>query len=252
MSAIISLKNKLAATDVSLEDLKQRIDVLNREIEETSQSRERLVQKIARLEEIAAEEADILASERREEVVAAAPTPVNQEAEVVVRTRLPVFSTVARHDIEAGRITVSDFKEFVACSYQLSEDLSRPFSEKNEKKFKDHVKAMHRADLGGAVGGGVAKKVYDFMKTGTDNIGKKIVVAYDKGCGGGGEIREITGPYRFRPIAARTSDRPSGFYCHQFPTKLIRPLTAEESKEIVEARKQQGPRDLNWNTEIAI
>ena len=182
--------------------------------------------------------------------------PVAEEAaaaeEAAVADILAVFSPVAAHDIKKGRVATPDFKDMVACSYQLPEDLGQIFSTKSEKDFKDHVKALRRCDDGDPIGGSWAKTLHTFMKNGTENIGKKVVVSYDKGCGPSlvAELREITGPYRYAPLTSKSDDRPSGIYFHQFPTKLIRKLTTEESLRVFEARMRQAPRGINWSVKL--
>jgi hypothetical protein len=195
-------------------------------------------------------EAQILAS------VTPAPVPLAEPVVEPQRSEMAVFATVAHHDIKKGRVTVADFKDLIACSYQLAVDCAEPFRTKSEKKFKEQIKAVQKIDGSGLVGGSAAKKVHSFMKSGTENIGKVIVVAYDKGIGGGGEVRRITGPYRYSPMntfqqaAARASQHDTiACYFHRFPTAFIRNLTPDEFNKVASTRP---PRAINWTTRLLL
>jgi hypothetical protein len=253
MSAISALKDKIATKN---EELSKKADEMTKKAQEIARlneehmaireefkvlnmEAEELNQKLARLEELAAEEAEILAS------VTPAPAAVAES----VQSDVAVFATVASHDIKKGRVSVEDFKDFVACGYYLAVDCAEPFRTKSEKEFKEQIKAVQKIDGSGLVGPHAAKKVHSFIKSGTENIGKVIVVAYDKGIGGGGEVRKITGPYRFSPMAAMTEDRPSGLYFHQFPTEFIRKLTPEEFNEVATSRPSYA---INWTTRLVL
>jgi hypothetical protein len=257
MSAISALKNKIAAkneevTKKAEEMTKKAQDIarlneehmaIRDEFKVLSAEADQLNQKLVRLEELAAEEAEILAS------VTPAPVAVAEPITQPVLSEVTVFNTIASHDIKEGRISVQDFKDFVACSYQLAVDCAEPYRTKTEDEFKDQMKAVKKIDMDEVVGPHAAKKVHTFMKSGTENIGKAIVVAYDKGIGGGGEVRKITGSYRFSPMPAMTEDRPSGFYFHQFPTEFIRKLTPEEFNEVAASRPAYA---INWTMRIAL
>jgi hypothetical protein len=256
MSAISALKNKIAAKNDEVskkaEEMTKKAQEIARlneehmaiceEFKELNLEADQLNQKLARLEELAAEEADILAS------VTPAPA-LTEPMPQPVQSDVAVFATVAPHDIKKGRVSVEDFKDIVACGYYLAVDCAEPFRTKSEKEFKEQIKAVQKIDGSGLVGGSAAKKVHSFMKSGTENIGKVIVVAYDKGIGGGGEVRKITGPYRFSPMTAMTEDRPSGLYFHQFPTEFIRKLTPEEFSEVAASRPAYA---INWTTRLVL
>jgi hypothetical protein len=177
---------------------------------------------------------------------AAAEAPAVQP----VKTTLPVFSTADSHNLGSGHMKVSEFDKVIAFSYALKKDLGPLFETMSEKDFKEYLKTLHRCDNGEPITGHDAGKMYMFMKMATENIGKQIVVAVDKPYGGGLEIREITGPYCYSE-GVRYTHGGSGYF-HQFPTKLIRKLTPKESNEVVEARKLQSPRGLNWSVDLIV
>ena len=183
---------------------------------------------------------------------AAEVAPVAAEAPAVqpVKTTLPVFCTADSHNLGSGHMKVSDFDKVIAFSYALKKDLGPLFETMSEKDFKEYLKTLHRCDNGKPISGHDASKMYMFMKMATENIGKQIVVAVDKPYGGGLEIREITGPYCYSE-GVRYTHGGSGYF-HQFPTKFIRKLTPEESNEVVEARKAQNPRGLNWSVPLIV
>jgi hypothetical protein len=174
--------------------------------------------------------------------VAAAPLPM--------KTTLPVFCTADSGNLGSGHMKVSDFDKVIAFSYALKKDLGALFETMSEKDFKEYIKTLHRCDNGDPISGHDASKMYMFMKMATENIGKQIVVAVDKPYGGGLEIREITGPYCYSE-GVRYTHGGSGYF-HQFPTKLIRKLTPEESNMVVESRKLQSPRGLNWSVDLIV
>jgi hypothetical protein len=199
-------------------------------IQQLKQENEKLKEEILRLKGAAAAQ------------VAAAPLPV--------KTTLPVFCTADSGNLGSGHMKVSDFDKVIAFSYALKKDLGPLFETMSEKDFKEYLKTLHRCDNGEPISGHDASKIYMFMKIATENIGKQIVVAVDKPYGGGLEIREITGPYSYSE-GVRYTHGGSGYF-HQFPTKLIRKLTPEESNEVVEARKLQSPRGLNWSVDLIV
>ena len=178
--------------------------------------------------------------------------PVAAEAPAVqpVKTTLPVFCTADSGNLGSGHMKVSDFDKVIAFSYALKKDLGPLFETMSEKDFKEYLKTLHRCDNGEPITGHDASKIYTFMKMATEHIGKQIVVAVDKPYGGGLEIREITGPYSYSE-GVRYTHGGSGYF-HQFPTKLIRKLTPEESNEVVDARKLQSPRGLNWSVDLIV
>lgn len=220
-----SVRYQMNRISMEVEELNQKLDTLDypRPVWAESKQQE--------------PEAQILAS------VTPAPVPLAEPVVEPQRSEMAVFATVAHHDIKKGRVTVADFKDLIACSYQLAVDCAEPFRTKSEEEFKEQMKAVKKIDDNGLVGGSAAKKVHSFMKSGTENIGKMIIVAYDKGIGGGGEIRRITGPYRYSPMPAMTEDRPSGFYFHQFPTEFLRKLTPQEFNKVAASRP---PFAINW------
>lgn len=183
---------------------------------------------------------------------AAEVAPAHAEAPAAKRIKatLPVFCTADSGNLESGHMHVSDFDRVIAFSYALKKDLGPLFETMSEKDFKEYLKTLHRCDNGEPISGHYAGKIYTFMKTAKENIGKQIVVAVDRPFGGGLEIREITGPYRYSE-GVRYTHGGSGYF-HQFPTKLIRKLTPEESNLVVEARKVQSPRGLNWSVDLIV
>jgi len=187
-----------------------------------------------------------LKSSAAEVASAAAEAPAVQP----VKTTLPVFCTADSGNLGSGNMKVSDFDKVVAFSYALKKDLGPLFETMSEKDFKEYIKTLHRCDNGEPISGHDASKIYMFMKMATENIGKQIVVAVDKPYGGGLEIREITGPYSYSE-GVRYTHGGSGYF-HQFPTKLIRKLTLEESNMVVESRKLQSPRGLNWSVDLIV
>lgn len=180
-------------------------------------------------------------------LAAAAPAPA--AAPEPVKTTLPVFCTADATNLANGNINVSDFDNMIAFSYALKKDLSEAFETMSAKDFKEYLKTLHRCD-GGLINGHEAGKIYKYMKWGTENIGKQIVVAVPKPWGGGLQIREITGPYRYSECVPTTNGG-SGYY-HQFPTKFVRNLEGHESNEVVEARKVQSPQGLNWYAALVV
>lgn len=201
-----------------------------------------LEDKVRRLEEENLQLKGSLAAAEAPAAAAEAPQPV--------KTTLPVFSTADSHNLGSGHMKVSDFDKVIAFSYALKKDLGQLFETMSEKDFKEYLKTLHRCDNGEPITGHDASKMYMFMKMATENIGKQIVVAVDKPYGGGLEIREITGPYYYSE-GVRYTHGGSGYF-HQFPTKLIRKLTPKESNEVVEARKLQCPRGLNWSVDLIV
>ena len=259
MSAITALTSKIAAKNEEfskksqeswrlLEEiarLQQQHDLIRDEMSSLRVEADDLNRKVARLEEIAAE--DLRRREEEAEIVASV-TPALAEP---VPSDLAVFSTVATGSVKKGRVKITDFKDFVACGYHLAVDCDEPFRTMSEEDFKDLIKAVEKNDGSGPVGGSAAKKVYTFMKSGTENIGKTIIVAYDKGLGGGGEVRRITGPYRYSPTFDLHGDT-IACYFHRFPTEFIRNLTPDEFTQVASARQQQGPRAINWTARLLL
>jgi hypothetical protein len=178
----------------------------------------------------------------------AAPAPA--AAPEPVKTTLPVFCTADGANLANGNIEVSDFDNMIAFSYALKKDLSEAFETMSAKDFKEYLKTLHRCDTGELINGHEAGKICKYMKWGTENIGKQIVVAVPKPWGGGLQIREITGPYRYSECVSTTNGG-SGYF-HQFPTELVRNLKGHESNEVVEARKVQSPQGLNWYAALVV
>ena len=230
------------------------INQLKRTIAEAAATQEAALAKLAALEEADAERKKKHADAEAEwkQAVARITEAVKIASSAVREPQdLPVFS-FAHHDIKMGRLKKEDLSDFVACCYGLDKDLGTLFATKTKEQFKQSIKGVRTAHGPSKLSQAGPHKIYTFMKAGADNIGKKIIVAFDKRCGSVGEIREITGPYHYSPIAARTSDRPSGFYFHQFPPKLIRKLTAEESEEVAQARKKGDLHAINWTARLTV
>ena len=179
---------------------------------------------------------------------AAAAPAAAAEAPQPVKTTLPVFCTGDNDNLSNGNMQVSDFDKKIAFSYALKKDLGPLFETMSEKDFKEYLKTLQRCDNGNPITNHGPGKIYTFMKTAKENIGKQIVVAVGKRFGGGLEIREITGPYCYSEGVPYTHGG-SGYF-HQFPTKLIRKLTPEESNMVVEARKH--PYALNWSVDLIV
>ena len=194
------------------------------------------------LEASAAEATAAAAAIRASLAPAPAPKPV--------KTTLPVFCTGDRGNLGNGNMQPSNFNDMIAFSYSLNKDLTVPFTTIAKDEFKNYLTTLRRSDDGTHINSHVAGRISTFMSTATENIGKQIVVALDKPYGGGLEIREITGPYRYNETF-RYKDGGLGYF-HQFPTKLIRKLTPKESNEVVEARKKQAPRGLNWSVDLIV
>ena len=221
----VSLRNKIAALK------------LKRDHEFAAKNEEILSLELKRDQDFSQMNKEISKLELEAELASVFPPP-----RAIIPSEVAVFATVARHDIDKKRVSKADFENMVACSYQLAVNCAEPFRTKSEEDFKNQMKATKKIDMNELVGGSGAKKVYDFMKNGTENIGKLIIVAYDKGIDGGGELRKITGPYRYSPIMGRI-DRPSGFYHHQFPTEFVRKLTPKEFEKVAASRP---PFAITW------
>ena len=262
MSAITALTSKIAAKNEEfskksqeswrlLEEiarLQQQHDLIRDEMSSLRAEVDDLNRKVARLEEIAAE--DLRRREEEAEIVASVTHALAEPAP----SDLAVFSAVATHDIDRGHVKIADFKDFVACGYFLAVDCEEPFRTMSEKDFKDIMGAVEKnpqAGGSGRVGRAAAKKVHTFMKSGTENIGKTIIVAYNKGIGGGGEVRRITGPYRYSPPLG-VQEGTIACYFHRFPTEFIRNLTPDEFDQVASARQQQGPRAINWTARLLL
>ena len=199
-----------------------------------------LEDKVRRLEEENLQLKGSLAAAEAPAAAAEAPQPV--------KTTLPVFCTGDNDNLSNGNMQVSDFDKKIAFSYALKKDLGPLFETMSEKDFKEYLKTLQRCDNGNPITNHGPGKIYTFMKTAKENIGKQIVVAVGKRFGGGLEIREITGPYCYSEGVPYTHGG-SGYF-HQFPTKLIRKLTPEESNMVVEARKH--PYALNWSVDLIV
>jgi len=192
--------------------------------------------------EKAAEEQEELA---REAMAAAAELRASM---ISTKTILPVFCTASEKDLRTGRITISDFNDFVAFSYQIKVDLWDAFQTKSEDEFKQYLTRMRRNDNKKQISKEVARKIFTTMTVLTDNLGKEIVVAVAGSKGGGLEIRRVTGLYRYSENF-RLADG-SLCYFHQFPTEFIRALTPDESNAVAEARPNCYA--LNWSIPINI
>lgn len=259
MSAICALKSKIAAKNEEISSKSQEAsrlleqiawlqgqhEAIRGEINSLSREADDLNRKVVRLEEIAAE--DLCRREEEAEIVASV-TPAVAEC---ISSDVTVFSTVARGSITSGRVKIADFKDFIACGFFLAVNCEEPFRTLSEEGFKEQMKVVQKNDGSGPVGGTAAKKVHTFMKSGTENIGKIIIVAYDKGIGGGGEVRKITGPYCYSPPLPGEKDT-IGCYFHRFPTEFVRNLTPNEFAQVASARQRQGPRAINWTTRLLL
>ena len=263
MSAILTLKNQIEAT-------KNDRDTMTREIAERENKRHSMNLKLDELEEalsnIEQAERDAKATLARY-VAAAVEEPallITPVAEPVMST-LPVFCTGDSNNLKHKQMKISDFKDIIAFSYELMEDLNPHFITKSKEQFIDYLTTRTRR---GSAHQGMpeklitkhdANKIYTFMKTASDNIGKEIVVAV--GCiegkkagyaAGGLEIRKITGSYRYTE-SFRYASGDIG-YMHQFPTEFVRRLSNDESKAVTSARPTGGcgPFALNWNIRLTL
>jgi hypothetical protein len=160
------------------------------------------------------------------------------------KTVLPVFCTADEAGLRTGNISLSDFNDFVAFSYQVKVDLTHAFDNMTEDDFKKYLTTLHRCDSGEKITPAVARKICNAMNILTYSAGKYIVVAVAGSKGGGLEIRRITGLYRY----SENFHAADGTICyfHQFPTEFVRTLTPEESKAVTEARTDRYA--LNWNS----
>lgn len=158
------------------------------------------------------------------------------------KTILPVFCTASAEDLRTGRLTISDFDNFVAFSYQIKSSLWHNFQTMDEKEFKKYLNSLHRHDNGKKIT--VGSKIMNAMKILTANLGKHIVVAVAASQGGGLQICRVTGLYRYSEDFHLADG--STCYFHQFPTEFVRNLTLEESKSVAEARTDRYA--LNWNS----
>jgi hypothetical protein len=233
LTALKDIRAQIAAAEASLADLHQR---------ETN------LMALAYLEELeaeAAEAATVAASKAA--AAATARSALGPKAPTAApKTTLPVFCTADSKNLKEGEMTPPE--DFVAFSYKLMKDLGPAFTSMSEKEFKAWVKTQPTA-LGEVLDGQSISKIYTSMRMLTDNIGKQIVVAVCKSQGGGLEIREITGPYRYsQDFLYKNSGTPG--YMHQFPTKLIRKLTPQESAEVSSARKARYA--LVWSVDLLV
>lgn len=190
----------------------------------------------------AAEEQEQLA---REAMAAAADLRASM---VFTKTTLPVFCTADEVSLRKGLITISDFNDFVAFSYQIKVNLWDAFQTMSEEDFKKYLTRMRRHDNEKQISNEVARKIFTTMTVLTANLGKEIVVAVASSKGGGLEIRRVTGLYRY----SENFHLADGTLCyfHQFPTEFIRALTPDESKAVAEARPNCYA--LNWSIPISI
>lgn len=164
-------------------------------------------------------------------------------------TSLTVFITADEVGLRKGHIRIEDFRDMVAFSYQLKQDLSVPFNTLSQDEFIRHICTANRADTGELFTPNTAKNIHNIMTRLTSLIGKMFVVAVAGSKGGGLEIRRVTGPYRYSEDFLRRQGA-GGAYYHQFPTELVRKLTPEESREV--AQRRPNCYSMLWDAPIAI
>jgi len=165
------------------------------------------------------------------------------------KTSLTVFITADEVGLRKGHITIDDFKDMVAFSYQLKQDLSVPFNTLSQDEFIRHICRQTRADTGDGFTPSTARNIHNIMTRMNSLIGKMFVVAVAGSKGGGLEIRRVTGPYRYSESFVRREGA-GGAYYHQFPTERVRKLTPEESREV--AQRRPNCYSMLWDISIAI
>jgi hypothetical protein len=198
----------------------------------------------------AAEAATATSAEAATATEAATAVPV--ESNVVENTidsrTLPtsydVFCNCSAEELSRGQLTKDQFASFIAFNYSVHTDLT-PHLGLDKEAF---VAALHtfKTPEGGDLFESRATAptiIYKALKFGAEHLGREFIVAVAGSQGGGLEIRRITGPYRFTE-GVRCANG-SIKYWHQFPTETVRVLTAEESLQVAEARKNKLA--LQWS-----
>jgi hypothetical protein len=218
-------------------------------IEDEITSLEELLQakksELAVIEKMEMEMVERAAEEKEEEAREAFAEAAHIRASLFsTKTVLPVFCTADEAGLRTGNISLSDFDDFVAFSYQVKVDLSEAFDTMTEDDFKKYLTTIHRCESGEKITPAVARKICNAMNTLTYNAGKYIVVAVAGSKGGGLEIRRITGLYRYSENFHSADGRVC--YFHQFPTQFVRTLTPEESKAVAAARTDRYA--LTWKS----
>jgi hypothetical protein len=155
-----------------------------------------------------------------------------------------VFCNGSAEELSRGQLTKDQFASFIAFNYGVNMDLTPLLGYEKE----DFVAALHRIRTreGGLLFDAKATAptiIYKALKFGAEHLRREFIVAVAGSQGGGLEIRRITGPYRFTE-GVRCANG-SIKYWHQFPTELVRVLTAEESLRVAEARKNKLA--LQWS-----
>jgi len=161
---------------------------------------------------------------------------------------LPVFCTADEVGLRTKQVKIEDFKDFVAFSYQLKADLSKPFTEMGMADFKKFICEHKRADTGEQFKIGAATQIYNSMKLLTSRKGDLIIMAVAGSQGGGLELRRISGDYRYTEGILTKDGRRN--YMHQFPTETVRKLSPDESKLVALDRK--NPYALVWKSQIVV
>lgn len=159
-------------------------------------------------------------------------------------TSYDVFCNGSAEELSSGQMTKDQFASFIAFNYSVHTDLT-PLLGLDKEAF---VAALHtfKTPEGGDLFEPRATAptiIYKALKFGAEHLGREFIVAVAGSQGGGLEIRRITGPYRFTE-GVRCANG-SFKYRHQFPTELVRILTAEESARVAEARKNKLA--LQWS-----
>jgi hypothetical protein len=179
---------------------------------------------------------------------AAVPAESNVVENTIDSRTLPtsydVFCNGSAEELSSGQMTKDQFATFIAFNYGVHIDLT-PLLGFEKEAF---VAAVHsiRTREGGLLFDAKATAptiIYKALKFGAEHLGREFIVAVAGSQGGGLEIRRITGPYRFTE-GVRCANG-SFKYRHQFPTALVRVLTAEESARVAEARKNKLA--LQWS-----
>jgi len=180
---------------------------------------------------------------------AAAPTFVENTLDSrTLPTSYDVFCTCSSDILSSKQLTLSQFtSDFMAFNYNLPHDLT-PYLDLGREAFIAAICLLPRRE--GAKPftdpyrrNSKPNRIYDALQLGRTHLGKELIIAVSPAQGGGLEIRRITGPYRFtRGVRCANGNYA---YEHQFPTELVRVLTAEESRRVADARRD--PQALLWS-----
>jgi hypothetical protein len=166
----------------------------------------------------------------------------------VNKTSLTVFVTADEKGLRKRHIHIDDFKDMVAFSYQLKQDLSVPFNTLSQDEFIRYICQQTQFESGDGFDPKTARNIHNIMTRMNSLIGKMFVVAVAGSKGGGLEIRRVTGPYRYSENFKRRNGCDA--YFHQFPTERVRKLTPEESREV--AQRRPNCYSMLWDISIAI